>query len=184
MKYHRNLLLALLLFSGQMVLTSCGSSGDSNDSTLAKVLTLRIKNSSLSRGEKSLVDVDFSFAESTVFDDDRSVVIAVKLPQGVSYLRGSGKVDSNVSDDDVDPLPFPCAFDGGTLLVFDLDDQDLRNADSPSGEADGRLKLEIQAVQAGAGTGNVEAKAGYDLAIGSCDESLLADEFAPVTVLP
>lgn len=184
MKHYRYALLTSLLFSGQLVWTSCGSSGDSNDGTLARVLSVQIQNPSLLRGEKSLVNVDFSFAESKVFDDHRSVVIAVKVPKGVAYIRGSARVDSNVGDDDVDPVPFPCVFDGGELLVFDLDDQDLRNADSPPGEADGRLKLDIQAVEAGAGTGNIEAKAEYDLVVGSCDESFLGEEFSPVTVLP
>lgn len=184
MYFFRHVSFASFLLSCQLLFISCGSSGDSNDNTPAKVLNLRIEDSSLSRGEKSLIDVDFSFAKSKVFDDKRSVVVAVKLHKGVTYLKGTGRVDSAVGDDDVDPVPFPCSFDGGELLVFDLDDQDLRNADSPPGEANARLKLEIQAVQAGAGTGNVEAKAGYSLAIGSCDESFLADEFVQVTVLP
>jgi len=177
-------MLTSLLLSGPLTLISCGSSGDSNDNTLARVLDLQLENPSLSRGEKSLLDVDFSFAESRVFDDKRNVVVAVKLPKGVTYLKGSGRVDSAVRDDDVDPLPYPCAFDGGSLLVFDLDSQDLSGADSPPGEADGRLKLEVQAVQGGAGTGNIEARAGYDLVIGSCDASFLGDEFTQVTVLP
>ena len=58
------------------------------------MFTLRLENSKLSRGDRSLLDVDFNFAERTVFDDNRSVIVLIKVPKGIVYLQNSGCVDS------------------------------------------------------------------------------------------
>ena len=73
------------------------------------------------------------------------------------------------------PVGFPCA-DEEELLVFDLDEQDLRNARDPKGDADGRLRIDVQAVVAGVGTANIEARVGYDLAVGACQDSFFGEE--------
>jgi hypothetical protein len=184
MIFSRQKLFTSVLIVSALAISACGSSGDSDDDTLAQVLKLKLEDAALSLGDKSLLDVDFSFAESTVFDDNRSVVVAIKLPKGIAYLQDSGAVDSKVSDDDVSPVRFPCTADTGELLVFNLDDQDLRNARDPEGDADGRLRIDVQAVLAGVGTGNIEARAGYDLVVASCDDSFFGEEVTPITVSP
>lgn len=162
MKYRLSVLTSLLCLG--LLLSAC--SGDSDDDTDARVREISIGAQIIAVGEQRGVDLEFDFSSESIFSDDDSVAIVVLLPAGVSYVDGSGEVDGNFDDEDVNPQQTRCE-DGSSILFFDLDDNDLGDAKDPSGGADGRLEFDIIGTDA-VGEVNLEARADYNQSSASC----------------
>ncbi len=121
---------------------ACGGGSDSAFSGGANVVKISMRDSSLSRGDGTVVSVDFAYDADTLYEGE-DLVLVVKLPKEVEYRDGTAEVDGVVEDDKVGIQILNCAESGESYIVFDLDKNDLDTADDPSGDADARVKFTI-----------------------------------------
>ena len=128
------------------------------------------------------MSVEFTFDRENVFDDSDSVDVVVKIPNEVSYREGTAEVDEDVGgDNDVSPEITLCA-DGSSFLRFNLDENDLKDAENPEGDADARLTLTIDSV-GGPGSFVIEGRADENSAPFGCVGSFLAEDRVVLNVL-
>lgn len=164
-----------------LLLCSFGcASGSEDDDTPAEVVNISAQNSELSLGDTSKVYVDFTFARHEVFADDSKVGISIRLPAMVRYVEDSAEIDGSFGNEDVNPSLYSCG-DGGSLLVAKVDEDELDDADNPSGEGDARFQFVIRGVSLGAGI--IEGHARYDAAPSFCDQSIAEQQSATIEVV-
>lgn len=181
MKKYRTATLPFIVVTFAFLTTlSAGCSGDSDDDTDAEVREIAVDDRALTIGEEYGVDLDFSFARDSVFDDGDRVSIALQLPAGVAFVEGSSRIDG-FDDESVTPFVTGCS-DGSSILFFDLDEDDLRGAEDPDGSADGRLELEIIGL-ALTDAVSIQARADYDGTFASCDVGVLPQAAVVVSVV-
>lgn len=125
-----------------------GCDGDSGGGGSASVTDIIVESGTIAPGAGSVVRVEFSFSSDDVFDDDDNVALAVQLPATVRFLVGSAEIQRAIEDNDVAPQVQSCA-DGSTVLVFDLDEDDLADASNPGGNADAILTLTVTGAVSG-----------------------------------
>ncbi len=173
--------VVVLLLTAFPALTAC-SSGSSDPGTNARVDNLNLEDHTVLQGQDTTLDIEFSFATDRIFDQQESVIIALKLPTGIDFVSGTSSVDSAIGGVSVDPeARLPC-LDGGELLSFNLDSNDLRGARDPSGPSDARLTLGVNAGVNSPGNGVIESRAGYERAVGACDESFVGEAAVVISV--
>ena len=161
----------------------CGDGNDDDNESDggSNVVELSADTNPVAVGGASIISVNFSFSSDDVFDDDQNVALVVFVPNALLYREGTAEIDRPVGDDrGVGPQVFPCA-SGGAFLLFDLDEDDLIEAENPSGNADAKLKFTVDAVSASA-SAVIQATARNNSVGFSCDTGLLPDAVTAIVV--
>jgi hypothetical protein len=139
-----------------------------------------LDESVLTVGASTVAGVKFTFSSDDVFDDDRNVVVSVRLPDELAYRIGTAEIKQPIDDREVEPAIETCG-DGTSFLIFDLDEDDLAAAENPDGDADAELRFTVDAVAIGTGD-SVLASAHNDAIIAGCDAPFIGERAAAVTV--
>lgn len=158
-----------------------GTGGSGNDQTPAQVVSVAAESATVPVASSVRLNIDFAFAREQVDDNDRNVILKIALPGGLRYEENSAAVDGRTQDDDVDPDSIEACAGNGTILTFNLDENDLTSVDDPTGTASARLKLKLLGISSGAAT--VGASAAYDVNAGSC-AGFAPDAVGAITVTP
>lgn len=159
---------------------SCGGDNDEESDGGAGATRLALENSVLPLGGSQIVSVEFSFSSDDVFDDDRHVLVAVRIPSTASFRNGTAEVQRPVDDNDVAPEVIVC--EDATYLRFDLDENELVDAENPSGDGDAEIRFTIDAVARGA-SGVLAASAQNDSIGITCEAGFPADRTASLDVV-
>ncbi len=168
--------LVLCLFAA-----GCGDDDDDESDGGARAVEISADTNPVPLNGASIISVNFSFSSDDVFDDDRNVALVVFVPQEFSYREGTAEIDRPIGDDrGVSPQIFPCS-GGGAYLLFDLDEDDLIEAENPDGNGDAKLKFTVDAIASSANA-LFEATARNDTVGFSCDTGLLGDTRLGLTV--
>lgn len=130
-----------------LLMTSCGG-GDGGDSV--EVTQISVDRSFLTVGDRSVINVEFSFSSDDVFNHDRTAYVVVKLPREVSFQLGSAEIQRPFDDNRVSPQINTCS-DGTTYLSFAFDDRDLIDARNPGGDGDAQVNFTVRANSRGSG---------------------------------
>lgn len=148
-KFLQRLGLLLTPLFGATVLTGCGGDGgDDNNVPGSSVVSIDTDTNPIPVGQAGILSVNFSYSANDVFDDGVNVVVVVHLPSNLRYRADTSEVDLPFGDDrQVGAQVTECGANG-QFLLFDLDKSDLEAADNPGGDADARLTLTVDAVQA------------------------------------
>lgn len=160
-----------------------GCTSDNNsDISSSRAVDIELQDRTLQVGEGTVLQVDFSFDTGDVLNGNDNVVVTVRLPAGLSLRSGTSEIDggSNSDDEGVGAQITQCS-NGDTFLVYDLDRFDLDKAANPSGDADARLKLTIDADDI-VRNGIIEARADSS-AFFTCDGLFLSDVRTGINVL-
>lgn len=175
----RKLLVLGIVLSGAL-LAGCGDDNDDESDGGAVTTSITLDPSVLGLADATIAAVQFSFSSDDVFDDDRNVALAVLLPSSLRYRNGSSEIQRPIDDRNVEPQVTFCA-DGSTLLVYDLDEDDLFDAENPGGNADAELRFTADA-QAMAGTFSMSTVAANDSLPVACGLSFPTQQSAVFTV--
>ena len=162
--------LTAILFLSIMCLSVSGCSDNEN----TEVTDIYTANSTIEIDEPAIFDVDFDFNSNDVFDDGETVSLVVKVPAGLSYLRGSAQLNQWGSNDLAVPPVIRRCTDGSTYLAFVFDDNDLDDGQS-SGNADAELSLTLVGARRGQALA-VEATASIESVPYGCRETFTADQ--------
>lgn len=170
-----------LIFRGffvVLILTqmNCGGSGDSSGGDVNAII---VDDSVINVGGASVVQVEFSFDADEVFNHSREVIIVLHLAPGIVFHPGSGEVDIPGGNDLPASGQITNCNTGDSFVLFNLNKQDLLTADNPSGDADARLTLTIDAIAPG--TSTIEGEAG-DVATFACGQEFNAQATAIIEV--
>ena len=171
----------LLLLAVLFIFTGCSSSDD-DESVSAVVTNFEVNDSTLSVGEGSVASVEFSFSSNAVFDDDKNLVITLRLPSSLRLREGTSEIDG-VRDESVGAQITNCPATGEQFLVFDLDRFDLEEASNPNGDADARLTLTVDAIQAQE-IAIVGARADGDIPIFACGLQFPVERELAMRIVP
>lgn len=122
----------------------CSGSDDGDDDEFfaSEVTDMRLDKDVIREGEDTVLKVRFRYDNSDVFNDDQPVVVTLVLPPGVNYIRDSSELDTIFGDKSIGADVFDCD-SGETVVVYDLDEDDLDVAENQSGGADAELTLTI-----------------------------------------
>lgn len=164
---------ALLIFLGLFA----GSCNDSNEDPSANVVNMELSDTTIRVGEGTVLSVEFSFSANPVFSDNEDIFVVVHLPNGLDYRNDTAEIDGRITDEDVSPRLTFCSDSGETYLLFVLDRYDLDNADNPSGDADARLTLTVDAVDATVADRSllIDARADGNEPVFSCNDTFAAE---------
>jgi hypothetical protein len=172
---------ASLLVGLSLPLLGCGDNNPINPANRTEVSEISADDSSIQRGDGTVVRVNFIFNSSQVFLNREDVNLVIRLDPGLVYRNESGELSGFGSRDrDVDPSVIQCP-DGASFLVFDLGRSQLDDAEvfgSPSSAqlkftADGVNETKNAAIEARADEGEIP----FD-----CAENFRSDEQEFVSV--
>ncbi len=173
-------LLVSVLAAG-MIFTGCGSDDDDENDAGSNVVRMSSDTNPVARGGAAIVSVDFSFSSDDVFDDDQNVAVVVFVPSELTYRGGTAEIDRPIGDDrGVEPQIFPCA--NGSFLLFDLDEDDLIEADNPGGDADATVKFTLDAITA-SGAAVVQSAANNNGVPFTCDAGMVPQAVVSLVIL-
>lgn len=164
-------------------LVGCGGDDDDDDDFTgenAEVVELGAEDTSLRVGDATVVRTDITFSDDEVFNDNRSVVVVVKLPAGLRFREGTAEVQGSGGDEQIGARVSRCS-NGETFVEFEVDDDDLDFAENPDGDADGRITFTVDAVSV-QGLVNIEGRAGYDSLFYTCDQQFLSDTATIISI--
>lgn len=156
---------------------SCSSDDDSVVS--ARVVDFEARDTTIAVGEGSVLQLDFTFDAEAVFDDGQNVVVTISLPPELGLREGTAEIEERTGDDPIGARVTTCQ-DGSSFLVFDMDDNDLDQASNPSGDADARLKLTVDALSSGVAL--IEARAGAS-ASNFCNQTFPGEAAVVINIL-
>lgn len=177
---HNLVAVAFMLVS----IAGCSSSDDDDENGFlsASIVDMSVDDDVISVGDKTVMTLDFTYSADAVFEDEMNVVVVIRLPDSLQVVEGTSELEGNFSDEEVGPEQVGCNDSGDTLVLFDLDENDLRSAANPSGDADARLKLTLRGVRAGENL-TVRAKARGGEIDNGCSDQFLEDFDTTVTVI-
>lgn len=159
------MLLARLILL--LILTSCGNDPIFNDSNSTEVVDLFADDESLNNGESTVLRARFSFSDDDVFNDDNIVAVVFQIPNELRFRLGTAEIQASIGDDnDIGAQITDCP-GGEQYLLFELDDNDLIDAEDPSGEAKAELTLTLDSANTSVGA-LVQAFASRDSAFFGC----------------
>ncbi len=164
--------LSLLIF-----LTACGD----GDDDVTEVVRLSVDDSLIGVGEDVVVRAGVSFSRDDVFRDNDQINLIVRLPQEVFFRRGTSEVQGTFDDEEIGAQIFSCS-DGEIVLVFELDENDLRFADNPSGDSDAEISFTIRA-NAPLDAGIISAIAVDTIFFPVCEDTVLFNAQTELTVV-
>ncbi len=156
-------------------LVGCTNSTDYNGNSTTAVTEITAGENPLSVGEQVVFYFDFEFDENDVFSGSGEVNLVVVVPPQLSYVLNTSEI-SGLSGDDTPVIPYVTrCLNGFTYLQFNLNDTDLQDSYSPSGDAEAQLTMTLVGRQ-DSDYVVVEASAldGY-IAFG-CNQDFVADE--------
>lgn len=177
MYLHR--IISILLVSALLFYGACSDAFHDDDAE-AEVKSITIGDSMIPRGEKRGIVLNLRYSEDDVFDDNDDVVVALVLPTELIYTEDSANIEGVFDDEGLNPIRIFCD-DGSTLLIFNIDEDDLRGAQEPS-SADARLRLEVTAVSLTSGA-NIEARADYNSTVAICGIPITAQASLVISVV-
>jgi len=157
--------------------TACGD----GDDDVTEVVRLSVDDSLVRVGEGSVVRAGVSFSREDVFQDNDEIVLLVRLPQEVFLRRGTSEVQGRFSDEDIGAQIVSCD-NGEIVLIFELDDNDLRFADDPSGDSNAEISFTISA-NAPVENGVISAIAVDTVFFSVCDDSVLFDAQTLISIV-
>jgi len=159
----------------------CGDNNPLNPNNRTEVTEIIAQDSSITRGDGSVVKVNFIFDSNRVFLSKKDVHLVVRLTRGLAYREESAELSGFGSRDrDVDPQVVECP-DRASFLVFDLGRSELDDAEvvgAPSSAqlkftADGVLETSVALIEARADEGEIH----FD-----CSDEFKSDEQEFVSV--
>ena len=162
------------------LLGGCGGGGSSGSGDVS-VVDLSADTRVLSVGSGTVVAVDITFDADRVTGGETFHAV-VRLPSELRYLASSAEIDgfTSVDDNSVSPIISNCA-SGEQFLAFDFSRNDLLRAANPSGDADMRLNMTVNAVALSAGA-VLEAAAEEDLPPYACGQPFTPDETESIQI--
>jgi len=162
------------------LLGGCGGGGSSGSGDVS-VVDLSADTRVLSVGSGTVVAVDITFDADRVTGGETFHAV-VRLPSELRYLASSAEIDgfTSVDDNSVSPIVSNCA-SGEQFLAFDFSRNDLLRAANPSGDADMRLNMTVNAVALSAGA-VLEAAAEEDLPPYACGQPFTPDETESIQI--
>ena len=170
-----NVFFRLVFLTILATLISCGGNSERTE-----VEDISIGNGNLTLGAKTVVGVEFSFDDYQVFNSADNIFLSVRLPNGVDFDAGSAEIQGAFGDEDIEPDVRVCD-NGQTILIFDLDDNDLDRASDPSGEADAKVNFSVVGEKS-VSSANIEASAGKARPIISCSDNFLSQKVEGIKV--
>jgi hypothetical protein len=144
-------------------LVGCGDNNPLSPANRTEVSEISADDSSIMRGDGSVVRVNFIFDSHRVFLSRKDVNLVVRLAPALGYRAESGELSGFGSRDrDVDPQIVQCP-DGASFLVFDLGRSELDDAEvvgAPTSAqlkftADGLIETPVAAIEARADEGDI-----------------------------
>lgn len=171
-----------LLLIGAVGLWLCGCASDSGNygGGITEVLEISSDDATIPLGDGGVVRFNFAFDENEVFDDNKEVMLVVKLPRQLQYRANSAEIDKVGSRDrDVDPRVRTCA-NGDSYLIFTLGESQLKNANPPA-DGDAQLKMTLDGEKAGRLV-SMEAAADDNFVPYGCNDTFDFDEQEVVNV--
>lgn len=171
------LFLSLVLFT----VGGCTDSTDFNGNGSTEVTEISSAEDTLQISEKVVFYFDFNFDENDVFFAGGIVNLVVLLPPQLGYLLDSAEIDG-LGGGDVSVLPYITRCRSGfTFLQFNLDDEDLESAYSPTENAEARLSMTLVGRQRSDYV-VVEAAAAEDFIAFGCNQDFVSDTAEVVMV--
>ncbi len=170
-------LLRSTYFLFLLFFVACGD----GDEDVTEVVRLSVDDSLIGVEEDVVVRAGISFSRDDVFRDNDEINLIVRLPQEVFFIRGTSEVQGSFDDEDIGAQIFSCP-DGETVLVFELDENDLRFADNPSGDSDAEISFTIGG-SAPLDAGIISAIAVDTIFFSACEDTVLFNAQTQLTVV-
>lgn len=180
MKISKNLLPLLCLLSLIAPIIGCGNGGSSDDHKPVTVTDIFTDDPSVVVGDDVDLTVQFSFANEAVVDNHHTVVVVVRVPNGLTFENGTARIDEIGGNDKVIPGIEVCG-NGDTFLTFVLEKNVLENASDPDGSADAKLIMALRGTHSARVI--IDAEAGYDEIAGSCTNGIIPQKSEAFVIL-
>ena len=159
----------------------CTESSDYDGSSSTEVTEIYSAEDTLQVSEEVVFYFDFNFDENDVFFDSGIVNLVVVLPPQLGYLLNSAEING-LGGDDVSVIPYVTRCPTGfTFLQFNLDDEDLESAYSPSTGVEAQLTMTLVGRQRSDYV-VVEAAASMDYIAFGCNQDFDSDTAEVVMV--
>lgn len=158
----------------------CGGGNDNGSDGGSNVTRLYVDQGIIPVGGASIVTTQISFSSDDVFNDNKDVVVAVRLPSTLAYRPNTAEVSRPINDRGIDPVVISCG-GGRSILQFVLDENELTDAENPSGDADAEITFTVDGIVAGSG-GVISGEAANDAVNVSCDSNGSSQSSALINV--
>ncbi len=159
----------------------CGDNNPLNPTNRTEVTEIIAQDSSITRGDGSVVKVNFIFDSNRVFLNKKDVNLVVRLARGLAYREESGELSGFGSRDrDVDPHVVECP-EGASFLVFDLGRSELDDAEVVGAPSSAQLKFTADGVTE-TSVASIEARADEGEIHFDCGDEFKSDEQEFVSV--
>ena len=168
------------ILSGILLIFFSVGCGD-RDNDITEVVRLSFDDSLFQVGEASVIRAGVSFDEEDIFFDDDDVILIVRVPQEISLIRGTSEVQGTFDDEDIGAQVIGCDNDE-FAIVFQLNDNDLRFADDPSGDSNAEISFTVSG-DAPIENGIISAIAVNTVFFDVCEDSVLFDVEALFSVV-
>lgn len=153
----------------------CGCGGGGSDDY--SIVDFQVNDHTLTVNADTVATVDFEYNEEDVLTRQDNVVVSLRLPANIAYRSGTAELKGIFDDITVNPQIVSCD-DDSVVLVFDMDDNDLRLAETRDGYA--RMNLSIRGITVG--VAQLMARADNSSFIVDCSASFNAQGEQTLTI--